>query len=90
VAEHLLHWAVADRHAAGDGEMADDVGKQADRAERVGSATFSVGIISSEMERCVNLDVLSMEMEFREERDSHRSRSGGVMPACRGPLPQNR
>jgi len=26
VAEHLLHWAVADRHAAGDGEMTNDVG----------------------------------------------------------------
>ena len=51
---------------------------------------LGVGIISSELERCVNLDVLSMEMEFREERDSHRSRSGGVTPACRGSLPQNR
>ena len=29
VAEHLLHQAVADRHAAGDGEMADDVAQQA-------------------------------------------------------------
>jgi len=26
VAEHLLHWAVADRHAAGDGEMTNVVG----------------------------------------------------------------
>jgi hypothetical protein len=28
VAEHLLHWAVADRHAAGDGEMTNDAGRR--------------------------------------------------------------
>lgn len=40
VAKHLLHWAVADRHAAGVGEMANDVG-EADHAERAGSAALA-------------------------------------------------
>jgi hypothetical protein len=31
VTEHLLHQAVADRHAAGDGEVADDVTERAGR-----------------------------------------------------------
>jgi len=26
VAEHLLHWAVSNRHAADDGEMTNDAG----------------------------------------------------------------
>ncbi len=40
MAEHLLHQAVARGHAAGDGEMGDDVADQPDHAERAGPAAI--------------------------------------------------
>ena len=40
VAEHLLDQAVAGRHAAGDGDVRDDVAHQPDHAERAGPAAI--------------------------------------------------
>jgi hypothetical protein len=40
-------------------------------------------------EHCLTFHVFPAETEFREERDSHRSRAGGVTPACLGLLLQN-
>jgi len=51
-------------------------------------ATATEGYFLSGPEHSSGLQVLSAETEFREERDSHQSRSGGVTPACRGYLPQ--
>jgi len=51
VAQHLLHQAVARGHAAGDGEMGDDVAEQADHAERAGSAAIEIGELADQTQR---------------------------------------
>jgi len=51
MAEHLLHQTVARGHAAGDGEMGDDVAEQTDHAERARAAAVEIGKLPDQAQR---------------------------------------
>jgi hypothetical protein len=82
------NFAVAHRHVAGNGDGADEW--RSGLISVPAKPPLARALFSSQMEHSLSPDVLPTEMGFREERDSHRSRSGGVTPACRGTLRQDR
>ena len=54
---------------------------------RLFNAKNATVILLTRAERRFGFAVIAAETEFREERDSRRSQSSGVTPACRGLLP---